>query len=183
MVGMTHGNGQRIGFITLWFGFQPEHHLHHLLYLLFFSSTCTDNGFFYGPWGVLTHAKLSIYPGTDGCTSCLTQLERRIHVTIYKNLLNLVSIAFMTVIFGLALDRIYASFGISAQAVVGRAVEIMPVWAEWAGAIFLVFLSVKPISRSVMRLFKTEKEVHRDIDNESDLHEGNADPRTCFEPD
>ena len=95
----------------------------------------------------------------------------------------LVSIAFMTVIFGLALDRIYAYFGISAQAVVGRAVEIMPVWAEWAGAIFLVFLSVKPISRSVMRLFKTEKEVHSEIDNESDLQEENADTRTCFEPD
>jgi hypothetical protein len=95
----------------------------------------------------------------------------------------LVSIAFMTVIFGLALDRIYASFGISAQAVVGRTVEIMPVWAEWAGAIFLVFLSVKPISRSVMRLFKTEKEVHHEIDNESDLHEENADTRTCFESD
>ncbi|OEU62048.1 MAG: permease [Desulfobacterales bacterium PC51MH44] len=95
----------------------------------------------------------------------------------------LVSIAFMTVIFGLALDRIYAYFGISAQAVVGRAVEIMPVWAEWAGAIFLVFLSVKPISRSVMRLFKTEKEVHSEIDNESDLHEENADTRTCFESD
>ena len=95
----------------------------------------------------------------------------------------LVSIAFMTVIFGLALDRIYAYFGISAQAVVGRAVEIMPVWAEWAGAIFLVFLSVKPISRSVMRLFKTEKEVHSEIDNESDLQEENADTRTCFESD
>jgi hypothetical protein len=95
----------------------------------------------------------------------------------------LVSIAFMTVIFGLALDRIYAFFGISAQAVVGRAVEIMPVWAEWAGAIFLVFLSVKPISRSVMNLFKTEKEVHREINNESDLHEENADTRTCLEPD
>ena len=95
----------------------------------------------------------------------------------------LVSIAFMTVIFGLALDRIYAYFGISAQAVVGRAVEIMPVWAEWAGAIFLVFISVKPISRSVMRLFKTEKEVHSEIDNESDLQEENADTRTCFESD
>ena len=95
----------------------------------------------------------------------------------------LVSIAFMTVIFGLALDRIYAFFGISAQAVVGRAVEIMPVWAEWAGAIFLVFLSVKPISRSVMSLFKTEKEVHSEIDNESDLNEENTDTRTCFEPD
>ncbi len=95
----------------------------------------------------------------------------------------LVSIAFMTVIFGLALDRVYASFGISAQAVVGRAVEIMPVWAEWAGAIFLVFLSVKPISRSVMSLFKTEKEVHSEIDNESDLNEENTDTRTCFEPD
>ena len=95
----------------------------------------------------------------------------------------LISIAFMTVICGLALDRIYEFFGISAQAVVGRAVEIMPVWAEWAGAIFLVFLSVKPISRSVMRLFQTEKEVHREIDNESDLHEENTDTRTCFEPD
>ena len=60
------------------------------------------------------------------------------------------SIAIMAVLFGLALDQIYASFGISAQAVIGQAVEIMPVWLEWAGAIILLFLSVKPISRSIM---------------------------------
>ncbi len=93
------------------------------------------------------------------------------------------SIAFMAVFFGLALDQIYASFGISAQAVVGQAVEIMPVWAEWAGAIFLLFLSVKPIFRSIMKRFKSEKEVHHEIDNESDLHAENTDISTCFEPD
>jgi hypothetical protein len=93
------------------------------------------------------------------------------------------TIAFMAVFFGLALDQIYASFGISAQAVVGQAVEIIPVWAEWAGAIFLLFLSVKPIFRSIMNRLKSEKEVHHEIDNESDLHAENTDISTCFEPD
>ncbi len=93
------------------------------------------------------------------------------------------SIAIMAVFFGLALDQIYASFGISAQAMVGQAVEIMPVWAKWAGAIFLLFLSVKPISRSIMNRFKSKMEVHQKIDLESDLHAETADTRTCFEPD
>jgi hypothetical protein len=93
----------------------------------------------------------------------------------------LASIALLAVIFGLALDHIYASFGISAQAVVGQAVEIMPVWAEWAGAIFLLFLSVKPISRNIMSRFKSEKEVHHTIDLESDLQAETADTSTCFE--
>jgi hypothetical protein len=93
------------------------------------------------------------------------------------------SIAIMAVFFGLALDQIYASFGISAQAMVGQAVEIMPVWAKWAGAIFLLFLSVKPISKSIMNRFKSEKEAQHHIENERDLHAENTDISTCFEPD
>ena len=92
------------------------------------------------------------------------------------------SIAIMAVFFGLALDQIYASFGISAQAAVGQAVEIMPVWAKWAGAIFLMFLSVKPISKSIMNRFKSGKEVQHHIENERDLHAENTDTSTCYEP-
>jgi hypothetical protein len=92
------------------------------------------------------------------------------------------SIAIVAVFFGLALDQIYVYLGISAKAVVGQAVEIMPVWLEWAGAIILLFLSVAPISKSIMKRFKSHKKVLQEIDIESDLHAENADTGTCFEP-
>jgi hypothetical protein len=51
-------------------------------------------------------------------------------------------------------DQIYASLGISAQAMVGRASEIMPEWAGWVGAIVILGMSVKPIWRALTARFK-----------------------------
>jgi len=58
----------------------------------------------------------------------------------------LAAIAVMAVAFGLAVDRVYASFGISARAAVGQAAEILPGWLQWAGALIVLALSVKPVT-------------------------------------
>jgi hypothetical protein len=59
----------------------------------------------------------------------------------------LASIAVISVACGLALDQVYAFFGISAQAVAGQAAEIIPVWAQVAGALALLGMSVRPLYR------------------------------------
>jgi uncharacterized membrane protein YraQ (UPF0718 family) len=61
----------------------------------------------------------------------------------------LATIAVMAVIAGLVLDQVYVSLGISAQAVAGQAAELVPHWAQIAGALVLLALSVKPVYRAV----------------------------------
>jgi len=62
----------------------------------------------------------------------------------------LATIGLSTVLFGLALDKVYTSFGLSAQVMVGQASGVIPVWTEWAGAVILLLLSVRPISCSII---------------------------------
>jgi uncharacterized membrane protein YraQ (UPF0718 family) len=62
----------------------------------------------------------------------------------------LTTIGLATVFFGLALDRIYTYFGLSAQATVGQASEVIPGWTQWTGAVILLLLSVKPVSGSII---------------------------------
>jgi len=59
----------------------------------------------------------------------------------------LASIAVVSVACGLALDQVYAFFGISAQAVAGQAAELIPLWAQVAGALALLAMSVRPVYR------------------------------------
>jgi uncharacterized membrane protein YraQ (UPF0718 family) len=66
----------------------------------------------------------------------------------------LASIAICAVLFGLIVDQVYASLGISALAVVGQASEIVPEWAGLLGAIIILGMSVKPVWSSLMALFK-----------------------------
>ncbi|RJX29226.1 MAG: permease [Desulfarculus sp.] len=61
----------------------------------------------------------------------------------------LAAIAVMAVLCGLALDQLYAGLGISAQAVVGQAAEIVPSWARLAAAVILLALSVRPVWRTI----------------------------------
>lgn len=76
----------------------------------------------------------------------LTGILGRRSVALY-----LVSISVMALFFGLTLDGVYAMFGISAQASIGTAAEIIPFWAQLSGAVFLLLLSVKPLSRSAVK--------------------------------
>ncbi len=61
----------------------------------------------------------------------------------------LASIAVVSVACGLALDQVYAFFGISAQAVAGQAAEIIPLWVQVAGALALLAMSAGPVYRSL----------------------------------
>lgn len=61
----------------------------------------------------------------------------------------LASIAVCAVIFGLALDQVYAAWGLSAQAVAGQAAELLPGWLRWGGALALLGMSVGPLWRMV----------------------------------
>ena len=65
----------------------------------------------------------------------------------------LTAIAVMSVLLGLAVDQIYAGFGISAQAAVGQAAEILPAWLRWLGALAILALSLKPVSRTISGWF------------------------------
>jgi uncharacterized membrane protein YraQ (UPF0718 family) len=69
----------------------------------------------------------------------------------------LLSIAVCSVLFGLMLDQIYAHWGISAQAMVGQASEVIPLWVQWAGALFVLLLSIKPLYRVIAARFKSRK--------------------------
>jgi uncharacterized membrane protein YraQ (UPF0718 family) len=66
----------------------------------------------------------------------------------------LASIAVCAVLFGLILDQVYSFLGISAQAAVGRASEIVPHWAALIGAVVLLVMSVKPVWGAIRKRFK-----------------------------
>jgi hypothetical protein len=66
----------------------------------------------------------------------------------------LASIAICAVVFGLIVDQVYASLGISAQAMVGQASEIVPEWAGLMGAILILGMSLKPIWGTIKARFK-----------------------------
>jgi uncharacterized membrane protein YraQ (UPF0718 family) len=69
----------------------------------------------------------------------------------------LASIAVCAVLFGLIVDQVYAFWGISAQAMVGQASEIVPQWAGWVGALVILGMSVKPIWSVIEARFKPVK--------------------------
>jgi uncharacterized membrane protein YraQ (UPF0718 family) len=66
----------------------------------------------------------------------------------------LASIAVVSVVFGLALDQVYALLGISAQAAAGQAAEIIPLWAQIAGALALLAMSAKPLHEALRALVR-----------------------------
>ena len=66
----------------------------------------------------------------------------------------LTSIAVCAVVFGLIVDQVYASLGISAQAVVGTASEIVPRWAGVIGALAILAMSIKPVWNALREHFK-----------------------------
>ena len=66
----------------------------------------------------------------------------------------LAAIAICAVLFGLIVDQVYVTLGISAQAMVGQASEIVPEWAGLMGALIILGMSVKPVWSSLMARFK-----------------------------
>ncbi len=61
----------------------------------------------------------------------------------------LASIAVVAVAAGLVVDQVYAALHLAPAAIVGEAAEIVPPWAQLAGALLLIVLSIRPIWRSL----------------------------------
>ena len=94
----------------------------------------------------------------------------------------LVTIAVMAVLFGLAVDQVYAMLGISARATMGQAAEFMPLSAKYLGALLLLAISIKPLFIWIRaKIVKTAAQEH-DLDAELRGHEKQkpaADPPIC----
>lgn len=75
--------------------------------------------------------------------------------------LYLAAIAACAVLFGLLLDAVYASLGLSAIAMVGRASEIMPRWLELLAVLFLLGISVKPVWAALQERFSNFRSARR----------------------
>jgi uncharacterized membrane protein YraQ (UPF0718 family) len=72
----------------------------------------------------------------------------------------LTAIAVSAVVFGLLLEQIYHLLGVSAQAIVGQASEIIPAWAEITGGFILLLISVKPVVNRIKACFRPEPHHH-----------------------
>jgi uncharacterized membrane protein YraQ (UPF0718 family) len=96
----------------------------------------------------------------------LTGILGKRATTIY-----LATIAVSAVCFGLIVEQIYASFGLSAQAIVGQASKIIPKRAGLAGALIIMSISIKPLLQGIKaRLKPTKQEVPLvQIQNKIDL--------------
>ncbi|MFH2124356.1 MAG: SO_0444 family Cu/Zn efflux transporter [Pseudomonadota bacterium] len=55
------------------------------------------------------------------------------------------------VLFGLAVDQLYAMIGISPQAVIGEASELVPYSLKLGGAFLLLFISIRPLTSWIKR--------------------------------
>ena len=64
------------------------------------------------------------------------------------------ALAVCSVLCGLVVDQIYFGLGLSAQAVVGQAAEILPSWAKWVGAVLLLLMSIGPVKAGLIRRLK-----------------------------
>ncbi|MBU4264299.1 MAG: SO_0444 family Cu/Zn efflux transporter [Proteobacteria bacterium] len=74
--------------------------------------------------------------------------------------LYLLAISVVSVGCGLLLDFVYQQAGISAKAAVGQAAELLPVEVRIAGALILLFLSVRPLAKGISKLLFNKKDGH-----------------------
>lgn len=93
----------------------------------------------------------------------------------------LVTIALLAVLFGLAVDQIYALSGISARATMGQAAEFIPLSIKYAGAFLLLGISIKPVVAWIRSTFnKPDARAHHlHTDLTDDGGESVVDPPVC----
>ena len=68
------------------------------------------------------------------------------------------TIAISAICFGLAVDRIYLFLGTSLKATVIQGSEMVPAWIQFAGAVLLLLLSVKPVWRTIKGAFTRKQQ-------------------------
>ena len=86
----------------------------------------------------------------------------------------LVMLSLFAVLSGLAVDMIYNGLGVSASVIAGQAGEVIPYWLQFAGAVIVILLSIKPLYLLFRNLFSkelsTEKEHYDEGDHSSTSH-------------
>lgn len=92
----------------------------------------------------------------------------------------LATIAVMAILFGLAVDQVYALLGISARATMGQAAEFMPLSAKYLGAFLLLAFSIKPISAWIRT--KVKKEAPHDHRDHASLEENEEEKPAADTP-
>ena len=94
----------------------------------------------------------------------------------------LTAIASLAVVFGLAVDQIYAMAGISPRAVMGQAAEFVPLSAKYLAAFLLLVISIKPLTAWFKaRIKKTDAHDHHDRAHpkEDETQTPAGDPPIC----
>ena len=93
----------------------------------------------------------------------------------------LASIAVVAVAAGLLVDQVYAALNLAPAAAVGEAAEIVPPWAQIAGAAVLIVLSIRPVWgslkgrwRQVSDWFRTSEEPSAPAEYEPETEESCA---------
>ncbi|MEE4353063.1 MAG: SO_0444 family Cu/Zn efflux transporter [Desulfatiglans sp.] len=93
------------------------------------------------------------------------------------------TIALFAILCGLALDQVYLSLGLSAQAVMGKASETMPEWLKISGAFMLLVFSIRPLCSGLVGIFSAKNKQDHDADgaccqekNEIPLKDSHIDP-------
>ena len=84
---MTDGDCQGVGSVCLGDLRQVEKHLHHVLDLLLGRFAMADNSLFYLQGTVFGDRQSGVYPGNDGRSSCLPQLQGALDIGGEKNIL------------------------------------------------------------------------------------------------
>ncbi len=63
----------------------------------------------------------------------------------------LVTLSLCAILFGLAVDQLYQLLGISPQAVIGEAAELIPYELRLSGALLLIILSIRPFAQWIQK--------------------------------
>jgi len=69
----------------------------------------------------------------------------------------LITLSMFAVLSGLAVDMIYTSLGVSASVIAGQAGEVIPYWLQFAGALVVILLSIKPLYLFLKSIFAPKK--------------------------
>jgi uncharacterized membrane protein YraQ (UPF0718 family) len=110
-------------------------------------------------------------------TVLLGMLGRRATVLYFA------AIALCTVLCGLAVDKVYALWGVSAAATIGQASEIIPVWVKVAGAVVLILFSIHPVLQQLKRWMSKKKHGSSPMNGTPFPMEPSSSSPSCTEPD
>jgi uncharacterized membrane protein YraQ (UPF0718 family) len=97
-------------------------------------------------------------------------------------LIYLGAIAVFSVFFGLLVDSLYPLLGLSPQAIMGQAGELIPGWAQGAGAVLLLVLSLKPLAGTIRFQRRQRRSISGEaLKNPGDSHQSTAASTPCSE--